>query len=285
MSADDRGDWIPWYVDDSPTWLRLSLAARGAAEGIARKMGPRRGELRLGSLGLEGLADLLRVPWAELEPALAELLAGPHPRFLVSEDQRVLIDPDHASRRLKGSTLRMQRKRARDAAEAACEDDVTDVAGVTERHIPPPNVTRVTPSRLISSDLSDLGSDLSGRSEDPPQVTAREPDRPPPSEPPPAPVLAAEDLPDVPPPWWGAAVATAEQTTGRTCELAAARWLEYRGARERKGWRPSQRDAVGWLAAVLTSDARRAREGPPRRPAAIVQSAEHRAYVLPPEMP
>lgn len=274
MSDRDRGDWIPWYVDDSPTWLRLSLAARGAAEGIARKMGPRRGELRLGSLGLEGLADLLRVPWAELEPALAELLAGPHPRYIVSEDQRVLIDPDHASRKLKGSTVRMQRKRARDAAAETDDDDVT---GVTDRHVPSPTVTRVTPSRLLSSDLP---SDLSGRSEDPQQVTAREPDPLPPPT-----ALAAEDLPDVPPAWWSAAVATAEQTTGRTLEQAAARWLEYRAARERKGWRPSQGDAVGWIAAVLTSDARRAREGPRRRPSEIVQSAENRAYELPPEMP
>lgn len=95
----ERGGWIPWYCEDSPGWLELSLAARGAAEGIARKMGPHRGELHLGPRGLRGLAVLLRCSWAELEPALAELTEGPHPRLVVSEDQRVIIDLYFAARK------------------------------------------------------------------------------------------------------------------------------------------------------------------------------------------
>lgn len=275
MTARDRGDWIPWYLADSASWLELSLAARGAAEGIARKMGRTSGELHLGSRGLKGLALLLGCSWDELEPAITELLAGEHPRLVLSEDHRVLIDPDHASRRRPTSAERVRRHRARRADGDACNvTSVTGVTTVTE------TVTRV-PSRLVSSDLLSLGSDLP-RSEDPPQVTAREADRPP-SVPPPAPVA---DLPDAAPSWWSAAVATVEQTSGLRVADLGALWLEYRGARERKGWAPSQRDAVGWLAAVARSDARRAREGPARRPpAAIVQSAENRAYVLPPEMP
>lgn len=250
MTARDRGDWIPWYLADSASWLELSLAARGAAEGIARKMGRTSGELHLGSRGLRGLALLLGCSWEELEPAITELLSGPHPRLVLSEDQRVLIDPDHASRKRPTSAERVRRHRARRAESDAC--NVTSVSSVADVSTPGAlassrevatdvTVTRV-PSRLVSSDLS-LGSDLSGRSEDPQQVTARE----------------VEPLPDAPPAWWSAAVATAEQTTGRTLEQPAARWLEYRAARERKGWPPSQRDAVGWLAAVLAADANRTR--------------------------
>jgi len=258
----DRGDWIPWYVDDSAGWLELSLAARGAAEGIARKMGPRRGELRLGSRGLRGLALLLGCSWEELEPALAELLSGPHPRLVLSEDQRVLIDPDHESRRRPTSADRVRRHRAKRAGDAGNVTSVTPVSGVQG------NACDVA-SRLLSSDLP---SDLSGRSEDPQQVTARE-------------AAPPEPLGDAPPSWWADAAATAEQTSGLRVADLGALWLEYRSARERKGWQPSQRDAVGWLASVARSDARRTREGPPRRPAGVVQSAERRAYVLPPEMP
>lgn len=248
MTARDRGDWIPWYLADSASWLELSLAARGAAEGIARKMGRTSGELHLGSRGLRGLALLLGCSWEELEPAITELLSGPHPRLVLSEDQRVLIDPDHASRKRPTSAERVRRHRARRADGDAC--NVTGVTSVTE------TVTRV-PSRLVSSDLS-LGSDLSGRSEDPQQVTAREPDVPP-ANAPPSVSPPAEELPDAPPAWWLGAVATAEQTTGRTLDQVPARWLEYRAARERKGWKPSPRDAVGWVAAVLSADAGRAR--------------------------
>lgn len=113
----ERGDWIPWYVDDSPGWLELSLAARGAAEGIARKMGRRSGELHLGARGLRGLTSLLRCSWDELEPALQELLAGPEPRYVVTEDERLLIDPQHAERRRETSKERTQRWRERKAAE------------------------------------------------------------------------------------------------------------------------------------------------------------------------
>ncbi len=113
----DRGEWIPWYTDDSPGWLELSLAARGAAEGIARKMGRHRSVLHLGSRGLRGLAVLLRCRWEELEPALAELLApGPNgeaPRLIVDESQSILIDPGHESRQRKTSTERVREFRGR----------------------------------------------------------------------------------------------------------------------------------------------------------------------------
>ncbi len=162
----DRGDWIPWYTDDSPGWLELSLAARGAAEGIARKMGRNRGELHLGSRGLRGLAILLRCTWEELEPALAELLApGPNgepPRLVCDEEQRILIDPDHESRKRPTSAERVRKHRAKAALPSQTspspEADVTHVTvtGVTsdlKRTETGGNVT----SPLLSSDLISEG--------------------------------------------------------------------------------------------------------------------------------
>lgn len=90
---------------------------------------------------------------------------------------------------------------------------------------------------------------------------------------------------DAPPAWWPGAAATVEQTTGRPVTDLGALWLEYRERCDRKHATPSQRDAVGWLAAVARSDARKAREAPARKPSQIVQSAENRGYVLNPEMP
>lgn len=165
--ARERGEWIPWYCADSPSWLRLSLAARGAAEGIARKMGPRSGELHLGAYGLEGLADLLRVRWEDLEPAIVELTSGPHPRLLVTEDRRILIDPDHPTRRLKGSTIRMHNKRSKEETTERHQAS----QGVTECH---EASLAVTPSILFSSSLINSSSDLKNTnvSPGPPDNTA-----------------------------------------------------------------------------------------------------------------
>jgi hypothetical protein len=149
----EHDEWIPWYVADTEGWLELSLAARGAAEGIARKMN-RKGELSL-RRGLSGLAKLLGCRWEELEPALAELIA--QGRVVWDGSRFLLSDPGYVARKRKGSADRVREHRAREkAARDAC--NVTSVTGDQSDH-----VTDVTPvlvlSDLISSDLrSDLAS-------------------------------------------------------------------------------------------------------------------------------
>lgn len=155
----EHDEWIPWYVEDTPGWLELSLAARGAMEGIARKLNRKTGQLAL-RRGLSSLAILLHVRWEELEPALAELIAKGKiewdgSRFLLS-------DPEYTERKRRSGADRMADSRAR-------KKDVTDVApdaSLPSPSSPPDPVTGVTPV-LVSSSLISSGSDLSD-ARDPP---------------------------------------------------------------------------------------------------------------------
>lgn len=178
----EHDEWIPWYVDDTPGWIELSLAARGAMEGIARKLNRKTGKLSL-RRGLPSLALVLHCRWEELEPALAELIS----KGKVTWDGAlfVLADPEYLERRRAGSRERMARKRSRDAGDAS---DVTSVTSVTD---PPCDASDVT-SPLLSSSLSDLGSQK------------RSPSR--------------KDPPD----WWVTACETVEMTTGVKLRAAEA---------------------------------------------------------------
>lgn len=238
----DRGDWIPWYCDDSPGWLELSLAARGAAEGIARKMGRKRSELHLGSRGLKGLAVLLRCRWEELEPAIAELTTGPHPRFVMSEDGRVLIDPEHESRRRPTSAERVSRHRKKvEANDTAPESG--DVTPVTVTPVSSDHVTPVT-GASVSSPL--LSSDLISSSEaDQDHLTGGS--RPP--DPPPADPLGP------PPPWFAKVVETIATTCMVDLRLADC-WIRYAGHSADKGKRPNEKHAAYWVNTVMVPEAR-----------------------------
>jgi hypothetical protein len=179
LSRDYRHeDWIPWYTEDSPGWLELSLAARGAAEGIARKMGRDRDELHLGSRGLRGLAILLHCRWEDLEPALAELLSpGPHgepPRLVYDPERQVIHDPEAADRRRPTSTGRVRAHRASKSNPPPppvsetheTDETVSPVSSGSETGASVPS-----PSRS-NSGSSDLGSDLPDRSPTPPRFAS-----------------------------------------------------------------------------------------------------------------
>lgn len=216
----ERGDWIPWYVDDSPGWLALSLAARGAAEGIARKMGRRSGELHLGAHGLRGLAVLLRCSWEELEPALAELLGGPEPRFVVTEDQRLLIDPQHEERKRETSRERTQRWRDKKAATSSA---------------PPP---APSPPEEIRQDKT--RQEVTSR-----DVTVTR--------------VTSQIVTGGPPEWWDSTCGAVEMATGETINRAAA-WLRYSGHRRANGKPMSSADAQQFLVSVDVKERRQERQ-------------------------
>lgn len=164
MRDREHDKWIPWYVDDTPGWLQLSLAARGAAEGIARKLNDKTGALYL-RRGLESLAVLLHVSWSELEPAMQELCASG--KFIWDETGRTLRDPDFGERKRPSNADRVARfrERQRVRGEASTYPDETDVTPVTLQALPPLRETPVTDvtlplvsSDLISSDLISSGS-------------------------------------------------------------------------------------------------------------------------------
>lgn len=88
-------DVLMWRKRRTVGWLSLSLAARGAIEGVVCSF-DERGELRLGRAGLPGLAVVLGRPWAEVEPAILEALeAG---KLELDEERQVLFDPQHRER-------------------------------------------------------------------------------------------------------------------------------------------------------------------------------------------
>lgn len=134
----NESDCILWTKRRTVGWLNLSLAARGAAEGLVVAL-DEHGELRLGKNGLEGLALLLVRPWPECEPAVLELLE--HGRFVHDVQRGVLLDPQYLARqaprlvvvpppaasapvvdaRPLTPTERSRNARARRAAEAATQ--------------------------------------------------------------------------------------------------------------------------------------------------------------------
>lgn len=156
MRDREHDEWIPWYVEDTPGWLELSLAARGAMEGIARKLNRKTGQLAL-RRGLSSLAILLHVTWAELEPAIAELIAKGKVEW--DGSRFLLSDPEYVERKRRSGADRMADTRAR-------RRDVADVAPVPQQVSPASRVSPTDPvtgvtdvtavlvsSSLVSSDL------------------------------------------------------------------------------------------------------------------------------------
>ncbi len=214
----DRGDWIPWYCETTAGWAELSLAARGVAEGTARLMGPKRSEVHLGSRGLRGLCVLLHAKWEEFEPAMVELLGGAHPRLVLSEDHRVLIDPDHESRRRPTSTERVHRfrKKAESAPDSETHETVSPVSQ-------PPETGVTVSSPLLSSDLI--------------SSSKGEPERGPPD-------------------WFAATAQRVMDDTGEKFGIPEA-WIRYSGHRGNKGIAKNDRDASYWLGTVMVPEARK----------------------------
>lgn len=230
MTARDyeHDEWIPWYVEDTPGWLELSLGARGAMAEIARKLN-RGGELRL-RRGLSSLAVLLRLRWeGELEGAVAELIAAGKVRW--DGSTFTLSDPEYLARKRRSSADRMRDHRARSKRDASDGGDVTSVT--SERGA---RVTRVTPV-LVSSDLISSGSDLETQTR-------------------------ATTVPDTgPPDWWEPTLASIEMTTGESLPSGEA-WLRYSGHRASKEPpKPvSKPDAQYWLTSVMIPERRKARD-------------------------
>jgi hypothetical protein len=212
--------WIPWYCDDTPGWAALSLAARGAMEGIARKINPKTGRLYLRQ-GLGSLSVLLHRPWAELEPALNELLAAG--KVLWNGSQFYLEDPDYEERRRPSSAERVARHRSKKAAEAppASGTDPIEEEKRTEENRG--NVTGVTPVTSNACNASNVTS-----------VTVTDP-----------------------PEWWDGVIGLIAGNVGVELHAKEA-WYRYDGHRANKGVSPNQRDAMYWLNTVMVREAKEA---------------------------
>lgn len=86
-------DVMQWRRRRTARWMALSLAARGAVEGIVAAS-DEAGVLRLPPEGLPSLAHLLGRPWTEVEPAIAEvLLVG---KLVHDAERNVITDPSRS---------------------------------------------------------------------------------------------------------------------------------------------------------------------------------------------
>lgn len=108
--------WIKVYTRDTASWCCASLAARGLALELSRKMGRFCDEISLGARGLRAVAGLVNAPWPEVEPLLEELLADG--RLVYDPERQVLRDPSHADRQTAASSD-AQRKRDERAQKAS----------------------------------------------------------------------------------------------------------------------------------------------------------------------
>lgn len=88
-------DVIHWRRRRTARWLSLSLAARGAVEGVVAAMNER-GELQLPREGLPTLATVLGRPWTEVEPALREVFASG--KLIYDTERLLVIDPTRNER-------------------------------------------------------------------------------------------------------------------------------------------------------------------------------------------
>lgn len=88
-------DVIHWRRRRTARWLSLSLAARGAVEGIVAAMNDR-GELQLPREGLPTLAAVLGRPWTEVEPAIREVFASG--KLIYDEERLLVTDPSRCER-------------------------------------------------------------------------------------------------------------------------------------------------------------------------------------------
>lgn len=86
-------DLMQWRRRRTARWMSLSLAARGAVEGVVAAT-DEHGELQLPPEGLPALAHLLGRPWTEVEPAIAEVLRVG--KLVYDRDRNVIVDPTRA---------------------------------------------------------------------------------------------------------------------------------------------------------------------------------------------
>jgi hypothetical protein len=72
--------YVRFYTRNAPEWRALSWRARGLFGLIMREV-DRAGILKVGRLGLKGVAIAVEAPWAEVEQPLSELIADGCVRF------------------------------------------------------------------------------------------------------------------------------------------------------------------------------------------------------------
>jgi len=134
--------YIRVFTRDTPNWALMSWEANGLLLLILRKL-DRAGVLDLGRHGLRGLAAILRVPLADIERLMPELLDGGDDAPLVMKGT-VLFMPNFL--------VGQEASQSDQARQRASREKRRDVAAARERHIPIQSVTQsVDPSQDVTN--------------------------------------------------------------------------------------------------------------------------------------
>lgn len=107
--------YVRYYTRNTPEWLAMSWHARGLFGLILREV-DRAGILKLGKIGLRGVAVVLHAPWPEIEPALRELLDDGC--LKVAEDGSALIVPNFIEAQETPQSDAARKRKSRESARA-----------------------------------------------------------------------------------------------------------------------------------------------------------------------
>lgn len=119
MNYEDE-PFVKIYTRDTAEWLDLPWQARGLMTEIVRKV-DRSGILKVGKLGLRGVALIVRAPFEEIEASLRQLIDGE--RLLYREARGELIVPNHVDAQGATQTDAARKRRSRESARAAAIGD------------------------------------------------------------------------------------------------------------------------------------------------------------------
>lgn len=150
--------YIRFYTNNPPEWKALSWRARGLF-GLLLRAVDRAGILRVGKLGLRGVAVAIDAPWTEIEEPLRELLDDGCARY--HEDQQAVLIPNFIEAQETPQSDVARKRKSRELARAglipsAEKYAVKDGQEVTPRDRPSRNVTENhAPSHDVTSGHSD----------------------------------------------------------------------------------------------------------------------------------
>lgn len=169
--------YVRLYTRDSPEWLALSWHARGLLALIMRAL-DRAGILKVGRLGLKGVAVAVHAPWADIEVPLLELLDDGCLVFDETSQSVVMPNFMAAQDAPQSDAARKRASRERALASAMAPRPSGHVSGpqvttsdaqsqsVTDSHVQSRSVTsghsvpsRAVPSRAEPIPQTPIGSD------------------------------------------------------------------------------------------------------------------------------
>lgn len=218
--------FIKVYLRDTADWASMSWQARGLSLEISRKLDAG-GEISLGSKGLAAIATLLRAPWSEIAPFIAELVEN---RRLVVVDGSRLIEPGFLERQTARVGAAARKRSQRDRAAMSRD--------VTSGHAKSRAVTNVT-TRSDQTRSDERETRVARETPPPVQEQPREPE-PAPLEAPRPMTLADELTPR--------RRAMAEAIAANTVPIDAdAEWAQYRARRTHEAKHATDADWDGWL--------------------------------------